>query len=208
MAASTEYKVGGEKRYETPGMGGMKLLHIREKVRGAGISAALTLAQKQPPKSRLVWAAIKAAGAVSVSLGGTSAAGTDGNIGIALVGTTPTSLATNASTANYSIVDAAAAVGSSGVASIADNTVGRGTAPSAATGGGVLLDRSLENAATTPRTLHLVPYLMTTAANNIRRFTVPTSTTVSTGALIGTSTSDTPTFDVDLYFEEYEEPAN
>lgn len=208
MAYSTTPKVGGEKLYENMSMGGMKISHIRERVTITGIAASATLAQKQPAKSRLIWSAIKAAGAVSLSLGGTSAAATDGNIGIALVSTIPTSLATGATTANFALLDAAAAVNSSGVATITDNSVGRGLAPSASTAGGVLLERSLENAASTERTLYLVPFQMTTAANNIRKFTVPTSTTVSTGALIGTATSSSSSFDVDLYFAEFEDPAD
>jgi hypothetical protein len=210
MAYATTPKVGGERLYEQVGMGGYKIAHVRERVTGTGFCPSLTLSQKQPAKSKLIWAAIKAAGAVAV-YAGSSAAATAGTMGVALVSTAPTSLATGATTANYALIPSAAAIGTTGYGSITDNTVGRGTAPSAATAGGVLLDRSFENPASTERTLYLVPFMQTTAAEAAQRFQVATgtaATVATTGLLFGTSTSSSSSFDVDLYFEEYEDPAD
>jgi hypothetical protein len=209
MAYSTVPKVGGEKLYENIGMGGMKIAHIRERVTGTGYCPSLTLSQKQPAKSKLIWAAIKAAGAVAV-FAGSSATASAGTMGVAIVSTAPTSLATGATTANYVLIPSAAAI-AAGVGSISDNAVGRGFAPSAATAGGLLLERSLENPNSTERVLYIVPFMQTTAAEAAQRFQVATgtaATVATTGYGFGTSTSASSSFDVDLYFEEFEDPAD
>lgn len=210
MAYSTTPKVGGELLNETVGMGGFKIIHLRERVAGTGFCPSLTLARKQPAKSKLIWSAIKAAGAVGV-YAGSSAAATAGTLGVALVATAPTSLATGATTANFALIPSAAAIGTTGYGSISDNAVGRGLALSAATAGGVLLERSLENPASTQVTLYLVPFMQTTAAEAVRKFQVATgtaATVATTGYTFGTSTSATTYFDVDLYFEVFEDPAD
>jgi len=205
IAQTAQYTTGGaiSRRWydnRTPGV-------IKERVTGTGQHPSLTLTQVLPANSRIIMYAMKNATAVNVYLG-SSAAATAGQAGVALIiGTAPTALTTSLTTANFAVITAQSAFG----AAIPKNTNAAKafTVTAAATNGLVLpttlnLPATLQFTATQP--ISVVPFAATTAANATQRFQVATGTAptvATTGYTFGTSTSDSYSFDVEVFFETF-----
>lgn len=206
---------GGEVRNNLPGAGGpgsWARKCIFERVTGQGASGYITLKQKLPANSRIVWASLNNRNAITPRMASSaSVAGTLGQAGIAIVITAPTALATNAATSNILLGCIQTATG----ASVAANQQVQGLAVSAtATGGGLAPTAWQYGVGTAEVSIHLVPYASTvaTVADGVGRFYVVSSTGTSQYTLNGTGTATTGTttadFDVQVWYEEHILPAN
>jgi hypothetical protein len=196
---------GGEIDYRTSPAGIWKRGVIRERVAGQGASGYLTLSQQLPKNSKIVWAVVNNRNAITPRAASSAAASNVAIMGVALVYTAPSSLATNAATSNVLLACVQSAFG----ASVSANNMARGIAQAVTTAGGITPTAYLYGAGTAPVSMHLVPYASTVAtdANGVGRFYVVSATGTSQYTLNGTSTATTgtasSTFDVEVHFEEF-----
>jgi hypothetical protein len=179
---------------------------ITERVTGTGYSPSLTLVKQIPAGARILMASMKAATAIPIRLG-SSAVATAGQAGAAMIiGTAPTALTTSLTTANWVLLTAQSAF----AANLAENAVGsRAWNVTSAATNGLILPTTLNLPATpysaSARSVYVVPFAATTAAEAAQRFQVGTSTAATvatTGYTFGTSTSDSYSFDVQIVFDE------
>jgi len=171
---------------------------LRERVTVAGNSASATLTQKIPAGSRIIWAQMKSQSAITPRLASTAAA-TNGQAGIALVYTAPTSLTTSSTVSNLIQLTPQTAFG----AAIPSGTEVRGYAAAAATAGGFTSTGNFDNLTTSELTLYAVPYASTTGATDAtQRFLVNTTAATSGYTLGGTSTT-TISFDVQVFYQRF-----
>ncbi len=190
---------GGEILTDQVQAGVWKQEVLRERVTAAANSPSATLAQKIPAGSRIIWATMKSASALTPRLASTAAA-TAGQAGVALVSTAPTSLTTSSTVSNILLLTPQTAFG----AAIPVNTEVRGYAAAAATAGGLTATTGFDNLTTSDSTLSLVPYASTTGATDAtQRFLVNTTTPTSGYTLGGTSTSSTVSFDVQVFYQRF-----
>ena len=128
---------GGQVNNILPGAGGIGTWArkcIVERVTGQGASGYLQLTRQLPANSRIVWASINNRNAIVPRAASSAAASNVAIMGVALVYTAPTSLATNAATSNVLLGLIQSAFG----ATVASNGQVQGLAVSAtATGGGL-----------------------------------------------------------------------
>lgn len=215
MARTYDYPVtGGQDKKDW--YSGARVAHvIRERVTGTGKNAYLTLTKQIPANSRIIMATMRAASAVSFSLGqnqtDTTAAQalTTPKLAAAMVLTAPSSVATNATTAALVTIPAGTAAAASGAiaSGIAANaTASRSWDTTAAATNCLILPTTLNLPATlasgtAAKSVHIMPYGATTAADTVYRF----CGTVTTSYTFGTSTSDSYSFDVQIVYEEYPE---
>jgi hypothetical protein len=159
---------GGEIDYRTSPAGIWKRGVIRERVAGQGASGYLALSQRLPANSRIVWAVLNNRNAITPRAASSTAASNVAIMGVALVYTAPSSLATNATESNVLVGCVQSAFG----ASVSANNMARGLAPVAATGGGIPATSYQYGVGTSPVTLYVLPFASTTAsdANGTRRF--------------------------------------
>ncbi len=173
-----------------------------ERVTVAGNMPFAALSTKFPPRSRILWSAIKNVDAVTPRLA-SSAAASAGNAGIALVWTAPTSLATGSLTSNVGVSVSQTAFG----AAIPAGSIGRGV-PGIATAiakgeCGGQTPHVFQNTSTSEQTFYLVPYLQgtATAAEATQTYKVSGTTAATTqNSVSGTGTS-TVSFDVHVQIE-------
>lgn len=179
---------------------------ITERVTGTGYNPSLTLSQTLPAGARVIQASMKAATAIPIRLG-SSAAAAAGQAGVGLVfGTAPTALTGTNTQSNFVFLTAQSAF----AANLAKNAVGvRAWNVTAAATNGLVLPTTLNLPATlqgtASRTISVVPYAATTAAEATNRYQVATgtaATVATTGYTFGTSTSDTYSFDVQVVYDE------
>lgn len=186
---------------------------IKERVTGTGQLPSLTLTNVLPANSRLIMAAMKNPTAVNIYLG-SSASATAGQAGVALViGTAPTALTTSLTTGNYASLPLQTSFGSA----IPKNSVSANAWDTlAASTNGLLLATAINSYAnlqfTATQPISLVPYMGTATATQAKQvFTVATGTAptvATTGYTFGTGTSDTYSFDVEVFFETFTTPPN
>lgn len=201
LAAQT----GAAVSYAVPGGNNYRIGHINERVTGTGYQPFLTLTNPIPAGARLIMSAMKSATAIPIRLG-SSAAATAGQGAAVVVWTVPTSITTSHSTNSLMTLTAQSAF----AANIPINQAGVSIwdVAAAATNDLLLAVTTYNNAhlvATAARTLYVVPYAATTAAEAAQRFQVGTSTAATvatTGYTFGTSTSDSYSFDVQVTYEE------
>lgn len=196
----------GENVNVLPGAGQYKTGLIAERVTGMGASGYLQLQTVLPANARIVWATLNNRTAITPRAASSASATNVAIMGVALVWTAPTSLATGGTTANAAIGMIQTAFG----ASVASNSQARGLAPVAATGGGFVRTSHYDSGVgTSPVSLYVIPYASTVAtdANGVGRFYVVASTGTSQYTLNGTGTATTGTttadFDVQVYWESF-----
>lgn len=210
MPVLTTIPTGGRTEYLQNGSlnsgFGFRRAIITERVTGTGYSPSLTLTQTLPAGARIIQASMKAATAIPIRLG-SSAAATAGQAGAALIiGTAPTALTTSLTTANWVVLTAQSAF----AANLAKNaTASRAWNVTAAATNGLILPTTLNLPATlqsgSARSIYVVPFAATTAAEAAQRFQVGTSTAATvatTGYTFGTGTSDSYSFDVQVVYDE------
>lgn len=205
MAFTTPQTGAQQIRYDAFA-GPAKRGYFVERVTVAGNMPFAALSTKFPPRSRVIWSAIKNVDAVTPRLA-SSAAATAGNAAIALVWTAPTSLATGSVTSNIGLSVAQTAFG----AAIPAASVGRGvpgvsTAIAKGDGGGQT-PQVFQNTSTSEQTFYLVPFLQgtATAAEATQSYKVSGTTAATTqNSISGTGTS-TVSFDVHVQIETYQD---
>lgn len=200
---------GGQVNNILPGAGGIGTWArkcIVERVTGQGASGYLQLTRQLPANSRIVWASINNRNAIVPRAASSAAASNVAIMGVALVYTAPTSLATNAATSNVLLGLIQSAFG----ATVASNGQVQGLAVSAtATGGGLAPTAWQYGIGTAAANVYVVPYASTVAtdANGVGRFYVVSATGTSQYTLNGTGTATTGTttadFDVQVWYEEF-----
>ena len=205
MAFTTPQTGAQQIRYDTFS-GPCKRGYFVERVTVAGNMPFAALATKFPPRSRIVWSAIKNVDAVTPRLS-SSAAATAGNAAIALVWTAPTSLATGSVTSNVGISVAQTAFGAAITAgSINRGVPGISTAVAKGDGGGQT-PQVYQNNSTSEQTFYLVPFLQgtATAAEATQSYKVSGTTAATTqNSISGTGTSEV-SFDVHVQVEVYQD---
>lgn len=180
---------------------------IREKVTGTGYQPSLTLTKQVPANARILMAAFKVSSStVGFLIGSSAAQTTAGQVGVALIiGTAPTALTTSLTTANWATLTAQSAAG----ATLAQNAnaIRSWDGTAAATNGLILpTSRAGVEQSTAARSIYLVPFAATTAAEAAQRFQVGTSTAATvatTGYVFNTSATASCSFDVEVFYEEF-----
>lgn len=206
--------VGTIGKHETllNGAGTYKRKTITQRVTATGYTPSLTVtAADLPPYARIIWATMKPATAISFTIGSSAAQTTAGQMGVAMIwGTAPTAITTSVSTGNLVFLTAQSAAGAS--IPINQDPVAPWNTVAAATNGLMLattfnMPTSLNNG-TAAKTFYIVPYAATTAAEAVQRFQVATGTAptvATTGYCFNTSTSATCSFDVQIFYEVFDE---
>lgn len=201
-------QITGKVRNDLPGAGGFGTWArkcISERVTGQGASGYLTLSQTLPANSRIVWATLNNRNAITPRAASSAAASNVAIMGVALVYTAPTSLATNAATSNILCGLIQSAFG----ASVSANGQVAGLAVSATATGGLAPTAWQYGIGTASASIHVVPYASTVAtdANGVGRYYVVSATGTSQYTLNGTGTATTGTttadFDVQVWYEVF-----
>lgn len=208
---STTAITGGEINFALGGdngIGGRRIGVIRERVTGVGSSGYLQLVQQLPANSKIVWATLNNRNAITPRIASTAAQTTAGQLGVAIIIGTALPAAATSGVLSTSGNVLLGQVQTAAAGSIAANSVAKGLAIPAATGGGI--PATTYNVATTvAQNIYVLPFLSTTAATATGSFYV--NTTASTGTSqytlngTGTATSGTTTadFDVQIFFDQY-----
>jgi hypothetical protein len=198
---TNNYVTGGTTDYGWYSVG-RKSGMIRERVNVAGNLNSATLSQQLPPGAKIIWGSIKHATATTPYL---SSIATNTAVGlIALVGTAPSSLGTGATTSNFLV--GPAVTSTVNTTPIPINSVKRDIAPANTTFGGVTATTQLVNNSTSAMSLYLIPYASSTGATDStsRYF----SSTGTAGYTFNGTATTVVSFDVQIHFEQYFDPAD
>lgn len=178
---------------------------IRERVAFAGNAPFAALTRQLPPGARIIWTAMKNPSALTPRAASSASATNTIQMGIALVATAPTSLATNSATSNIQLLTPQTAFGGT----IPSNSAVRNFAVQGATTAGGLAATSFQTAtyndSTNAVTLYLVPYASTvsTDANGVGRFYVAGTTAATTQYTMNGTATTTSYIDVTIQFEQF-----
>lgn len=192
------------------GAGAYKRRTITQRLTGLGQLPFLTLGTPVPAGARLIMARMKAATAIPLLAVGTSAAATAGQLGLALVWTTPTAITNTHTTNALAFIPAQTAFGAN--IPINSDSVSIWEVAAAATNDLLLAvttynQPNLQN--TAARTFYVTPYAATTSADNAAtRFQVGTSTAptvATTGYTLGSNSSASYSVDVEIVYEMLDE---
>lgn len=213
--ASLAPQTGGATNSFVPGTGPYRYRTISERVTGVGSSGFLALTQTLPANSRVVMATLNNRNIITPRISSSAAQTTAGQLGIAIaLGTALTTLI-NAGALNTTSNILLGFVQSAAAASAAANSQASGLAPVAATGGGFIRTTMFDGGiGTVGKTLWVIPYLSVTAATATGSYWVDTTATTGTTQYTlngtGTATSGTTTadFDVQVFYETWDTPAN
>lgn len=205
---TSDFKTGGEITYGW--YNGRKCGVIRERVAFAGNAPFATVTQKWPAASRLIHLAMKNPSALTPRASSSTAPTATNIMGVALVATAPTSLATNSATSNLLLHTPQTAFG----AAVPSNSVERNFANFGATTAGGLAATSAPSAtynnSTSDVTLYLVPYASTvsTETGGVGRFFVGGTTAATTQYTLNGTVTTTAYMDVEIHFEVFNDPPN